>query len=262
MTEKKINKVVIFVGGKGSRLSEYTDNTPKPLVEVAGEPIVLHIMRQFYKQGYTEFILALGYKSMAFKRFFRDYAMRRNDMTVHPDGRVVVHQCENREKWTVHLVETGEESTTGQRLNNVKNYIGSDDFFMTYGDSISDVPLAEVERNLYENPQWLSVMTAVSKSERFGVLDIESGSGHISRFEEKAESAARAINGGFIACRNELLEEITPETGDLSFEVFRKLANDGTLGSYWHEGFWRAMDTKRDRDELEELAATRTDMFS
>lgn len=256
--DNRINKVVIFAGGKGTRMSELTHTTPKPLVPVGGDPIVLHIMRHFYRQGYKEFILALGYRSLNFKQFFRDYILRDRDVSFS-DGTMRVHG-EHKEDWTVHLVETGLESTTGQRLHAVREYIGDDDFFLTYGDSISDVNFHEVEQEHYGNNQTLVTLTAVTKGEKFGILEVDE-TGAVTKFSEKSADSKQLINGGYMACSNNLLDLVDDNSGDFSFDTLSKLSKNHQLGYYEHTGVWKAMDSKRDHDEMCKLFKEMPELF-
>ena len=254
----EIKKVVIFAGGTGTRLGELTQLMPKPLVPVGGDPIVVHIMRHFYRAGYREFILAVGYKSDEFKKYFRDYGFRGRSVSFSPFG-TKVHECTEAEDWTIHVVETGPDATTGQRLHKVREYIGDEDFFLTYGDSHSDVDLAAVAAQHSASGK-LATITAVPITERFGILGVD-GEGGVHTFAEKSDNATSLINGGFIACSNRLLDWVHGDSKDFSFEALTKLANDGKLGYFRHDGFWHAMDTKKDHDDLEELYESRPELF-
>lgn len=257
MTEPRIKKVVIFAGGEGTRLAEKTTLTPKPLVPIGNDPVVVHIMRHFYSQGYKEFILLVGYRSEQFKQYFRDYGFRGRSVTFNAHDGMTIHG-NPREDWTVHVVETGEKSDTGRRLALAKDFIGDDDFFLTYGDSVSDVDLHAVEATHYVNDNTVT-MTGVGREERFGIIDVEDG--QITSFVEKASSVENFINGGFMACDNSLLERVTPESGDYAYETLQKLASDGELGLYTHRGFWHAMDTMKDVEKLNKLYTDNPALF-
>jgi glucose-1-phosphate cytidylyltransferase len=258
MTEPRIKKVVIFAGGEGTRLSEKTGNTPKPLVPIGDDPVVVHIMRHFYSQGYREFILLVGYKSEQFKQYFRDYDFRGRSVTFCSNDGMTIHG-KPREDWTVHVVETGESSETGRRLALARDFIGDDDFFLTYGDSVSDVDLSAVEAAHFSSRN-IVTMTAVGREERFGIIKTD-GVAQIESFSEKANSTENLINGGFMICDNKLLNRVTPESGDYAYETLTKLATDGELGFYRHDGFWHAMDTKRDLDKLTKMYADNPKLF-
>lgn len=255
---KKIDKVVIFAGGKGTRLSELTIDTPKPLVEIGGVPVVVHIMRHFYRHGCREFILATGYKSNDFKRYFRDYAFNNASVTFSKK-QMNVHACAEAEDWTVHVVETGEEATTSQRLDAVRDYIDGDDFFLTYGDSLSDVDLGALTEVHGANGT-AATLTAVTKGERFGILNTDSN-GSVTKFREKATASEQLINGGFIACSPRLLDWVNSASGDFGFETLAALSDAGELGYRRHDGWWFAMDTKSEKDELEKIFVTKPELF-
>jgi glucose-1-phosphate cytidylyltransferase len=257
MTEPRIKKVVIFAGGEGTRLSEKTEATPKPLVPIGNDPVVVHIMRHFYSQGYKEFVLLVGYKSEQFKQYFRDYHFRGRSVTFNANDGMDIHGA-RQEDWTVHVVETGETSETGRRLALAREFIGDDDFFLTYGDSVSDVDLSAVEAVHFTHNNTVT-MTAVGREERFGIIQTEGDK--ITTFTEKATKVENLINGGFMACDNKLLDRVTPESGDYAYETLTKLASDGELGFYRHPGFWHAMDTKRDLDKLTKMYADNPKLF-
>lgn len=256
--ENKIKKVVIFCGGEGTRLGEFTQKTPKPLVQVGDAPIVVHIMRHFYRQGYKEFYLLLGYKSDEFKKYFRDYAWTGANVTFTPGG-TIVHPCADKEDWTVNLIETGPKSTTGQRLNAVRDYIDGSHFFLTYGDSHSDVDLKAVEKAHFESGK-VGTITAIPVEERFGILQVND-KGTVTKFAEKSSSTEQLINGGFIACSPAIFDSVNEDSDDFSFEALARLAEDEKLGYYLHRGFWQAMDSKRDFDKMNKIYNERPELF-
>lgn len=260
MTEK-ITKAFILAGGRGTRLSEQTDSIPKPLVQIGGEPVLLHVMRTFYRAGVREFYLLVGYKSLEFKRFFRDYMMDKRNITFTKYG----HQVDSSkeiEDWTVHIVETGESTSTGGRVNHIRNYVDEGEpFFLTYGDSVSDVDVRAVETlHFGQSDKNVVTITAVPLKERFGVLRTN-GDNLVEKFSEKSDSEKQLINGGFIACNHNLLDEINDKTGDLSFEIFTRLANEGKMSYYNHPGFWHAMDTQKDVEDLNRLFVEHPEYF-
>lgn len=260
MTEQEIKKVVIFAGGEGTRLSELTGLRPKPLVPIGPDPVIVHIMRHFYAAGYREFIIAVGYMSEEFKRYFRDYEFHKRDVTFTMAGNYV-HHSDEVEDWTVHVVETGERSDTGKRLDAVRSYIGDEPFFLTYGDSVSDVDLKAVEKLHFSRPEGnLATITAVNREERFGILRVNEENG-VECFNEKSQNSNELINGGFIACNPGILDEVNSESGDFSYEVLSSLARDNKLSYYRHDGFWHAMDTKRDYDKLNKLYVEKPELF-
>lgn len=259
MHKKPIDKVVIFAGGAGTRMGEYTQKIPKPLVPIAGEPVVIHLMRSFYRQGYREFILALGYKSDEFKKYFRDYHVRGRSVSFSPFGMKVYDDHPDSENWTVHLVETGEFSSTGLRLHKVRDYIDNEPFFLTYGDGLSNVDLRAVEAQQVASEK-LATITAVPITERFGILKVD-GAGNVKKFSEKSDNKESLINGGFMACSPELLDHVNSDSGDLAYELLTKLADSEKLGYYKHDGFWKALDSKKDVDDMNEIYRSNPELF-
>lgn len=261
MTENKIKKVVIFAGGEGTRLAELTEKTPKPLVNIGPDPVIVHIMRHFYRAGYREFVLAVGYKSIEFKRYFRDYVLAKRDVTFTKND-IQIKDSNDVEDWIVHVVETGEKSTTAQRLNSVAPYIDGEPFFLTYGDTVSDVDLKKLEKVHFSRPEGnLATLTAVNIEERFGILKLNKETGAVDKFSEKSSDKENMINGGFIACNPELLNEVNENSGDFSHEILNRLGDENKLSFYRHDGFWNAMDTKRDNDKLNKLYVTNPELF-
>lgn len=260
MTENRITKVVIFAGGRGTRLAEQTKVTPKPLVPIGEDPVILHIMRHFYRAGYREFILAVGYMSEEFKKYFRDYCFAKRDIVFTKYGTQVTDSDEV-EDWVVRVVETGLDSSTGQRLDAIRKYINpGEPFFLTYGDSVSNVNLHAVEHAHFNNPDSTVTITAVNRTERFGILKVDD-SGMVEKFSEKSDNTQDLINGGFIACDYELLNEVDENSGDLSFEMLTSLAETGRMGYYHHSGFWHAMDTQKDVDDLNKIYHDSPELF-
>lgn len=257
----EITKVFILAGGQGTRLSEHTSVTPKPLVPIGPDPIVLWIMRHFYRAGIRDIYLLTGYKSMEFKRFFRDYMLEGRDVTFGRHG-FQVRDSDNLEDWNVHIIETGEDATTGQRVNAIRNHVTpGEPFFLTYGDSISDVSLESLEDLHFSQPQGnVLTITATPVSERFGILKTN-GNNLVEKFAEKSTAENQYINGGFMACNYSLLSEVSETTGDLSFETLTRLADEKKMSYYTHDGFWHAMDTKRDVDKLNELYHSNPELF-
>lgn len=261
MAENKIKKVVIFAGGRGTRLAEQTNIIPKPLVPIGPDPVMVHIMRHFYKAGYREFIIAVGYMSDEFKKYFRDYHFSKRDVIFTKYG-MHVEDSDEVEDWIVRVVETGEESTTGQRLHKVKRFMEEGEpFFLTYGDSISNVDLSQVEATHFNGKNNTVTITATNRGERFGILRTNRDN-NVESFAEKSAGAKELINGGFIACDYSIFDEVNGKTGDLSFEILTKLAAEGKMSYYHHEGFWHAMDTQKDVDDLNKLYKEHREYFA
>jgi len=250
---KKAIPVVILCGGMGSRLAEQTEFRPKPLVEIGGRPILWHIMKHYSLYGFNEFILALGYKGEMIKRYFMDFYNLQHDFTVTlADGQTRIIKEKHREKWTVHLVETGLDTQTGARLKRLERMLGKGAFMMTYGDGVCDVNLTELLRFHLEQGA-LVTLTAVRPPARFGALEFQGAK--ICHFKEKSSLHEGWINGGFFIIEQEALDYIRD---DVMWEhaPMETLAAAGKVCGYKHEGFWQCMDTPRDLRYLESLWVT------
>jgi glucose-1-phosphate cytidylyltransferase len=241
--------VVILCGGAGTRLTEQTEVRPKPLVEIGGRPILWHIMKHYSRYGFTEFVLALGYKGDQIKRYFLDYHAIGRDMTISlQDGRVVP-LSNGAEPWNVHLVDTGEATLTGGRLRQLRSLIGGSTFMLTYGDGVGNIALDQLLA-FHRSRGGLVTLTAVRPPARFGALEFDGD--RICHFKEKSTLHEGWINGGFSVVEPAALEYI--ET-DVMWEhaPMESLAADGRLFAYRHEQFWQCMDTLRDLRYLESL---------
>jgi glucose-1-phosphate cytidylyltransferase len=246
--------VVILCGGMGTRLREETEYKPKPMVEIGGRPILWHIMKHYSRYGFNEFILALGYKGNLIKRYFLDYYTLDRDFTVSlADGKVrMLNHNHNRngvEPWRVHLVDTGEATLTGGRLKQLRPLVGQGAFMMTYGDGVADVDLTQLLA-FHRSHQALVTLTSVRPPARFGALEFEGE--QIRHFKEKSTLSEGWINGGFFVIEPKALDYIQE---DVMWEhaPMERLAADGQLNGYQHEGFWQCMDTLRDLRYLESL---------
>jgi len=244
-------KTVILAGGFGTRLSEETDIRPKPMVEIGGRPILWHIMKHYSQHGFNEFIVCLGYKGYIIKEYFANYFMHMADVTFNMvDNSMEVHR-KKAEPWKVTLVDTGVNTMTGGRVKRVKDFIGDQPFLMTYGDGVSNVDLTALVA-FHKSKGKLATVTSVQPSGRFGALEIGANS-KVSRFMEKPRGDGAWINGGFFVLSPEVLDLIDGD--DVIFERYplETLAARGELTAYRHEGFWKAMDTLRDKLDLETL---------
>jgi glucose-1-phosphate cytidylyltransferase len=242
--------VVILCGGAGTRLVEQTETRPKPLVEIGGRPIVWHIMKHYAAYGFTEFVLALGYKGDQIKHFFLDYRSVGNDLTISlHDGRVTTRNSAV-EPWTVHLIDTGETTPTGGRLTQLAPAIGDRTFMLTYGDGVSDVPLDRLLA-FHHSRGALVTLTAVRPPARFGAIEFD-GDDRVRHFKEKSTLHEGWINGGFFVVDPKALGYIQ---GEVMWEhaPLEAIAHDGQLVAYRHEQFWQCMDTLRDLRYLESL---------
>ena len=243
-------KVIVLAGGFGTRLSEYTDSIPKPMVSIGGKPILWHIMQLFSSFGHKDFYLALGYKAEVVKEYFLHYRSLNSDFTVDMNtGSVVPHQTEKID-WNVTLVQTGIESMTGGRVKRMKKFIGNETFMLTYGDGLSNVDIHELLK-FHKSHGKMVTVTAVRPGARFGELEIKGDL--VSSFQEKPQMAQGWINGGFFIFEPAFFELIDGDKTILERDPLEKAAIMGELVAFRHQGFWQCMDTKRDRDFLEDL---------
>lgn len=246
-------KVVILAGGYGTRLAEFTDVIPKPMVPVGGKPILLHIMQTYASRGFNEFILALGYKADVIKQYFLNYASINSDFTVSMnDGSIEFHNSSSLD-WKVTLVDTGLNTMTGGRVKRLKEHINGETFMLTYGDGVSDVDVGEVLKFHKKHGKMVTV-TTVRPSARFGELDINEDT--VNSFAEKPQTSKGWINGGYFVIESEFIDSIDGDETILEREPLEGAANKTQLMAYRHEGFWQCMDTVRDRDYLEKIWAT------
>ena len=243
-------KVVILAGGFGTRLSEYTESIPKPMVVVGGKPILWHIMNTYAKFEHKDFYVAVGYKSEVIKEYFLNYRTLNSDFTVDlSNGGIVAHQ-QDIVDWRVTLVDTGLKSMTGGRVKRMQEFIGNEPFLLTYGDAVADIDLDALVK-FHKSHGKMVTISAVHPSARFGELDINNNV--ITSFKEKPQVTQGWINGGYFVIEPEFFDLIDGDDTILEKEPLEKVAKMGELMPYMHEGFWQCMDTKRDRDYLEEL---------
>jgi len=248
-------KVVLLAGGLGSRLSEETVRVPKPMVEVNGRPIILHVMDIFSHWGQTDFIVACGYKCMMMKSFFHNLPLLTNDFTIAAhDGRISLKSM-RASNWNVSVVDTGEHTMTGGRLRRLREWIGAETFMATYSDGVGNIDI-DALLDFHRSHRKLATVTAVQPPARFGNLEIEEG--RVVEFTEKVNSRETWINGGFFVLEPEVLDYVTSDSEPFEQGPLMKLARDGELFAFKHEGFWHPMDTLRDRDHLNACSASGT----
>jgi glucose-1-phosphate cytidylyltransferase len=245
-------KAVILAGGLGTRISEETNDKPKPMVEVGGMPILWHIMKIYSSYGINDFIVCCGYKGYVIKEYFANYFLHRSDVTFDMQyNKMSVHH-QYAEPWRVTLVDTGLQTMTGGRLKRIKQYVeGEEAFCFTYGDGVSDINITNLI-DFHRSHGKLATLTAVYPAGRFGALDINSAD-EIEAFKEKPRGDGGFINGGYFVASPKMLDLIDGDKTILEREPLEILAKDRQLMSYKHEGFWQPMDTLRDKNLLEEL---------
>jgi glucose-1-phosphate cytidylyltransferase len=236
-------KVLILAGGLGSRLSEETVLKPKPMVEIGGKPILWHIMKIYSTYGYNEFIILCGYKGYMIKEYFVNYYRHMSDLTVDMSKNELTYHVNHAEPWKVTLVDTGNDTMTGGRIKKIRKYVGDEPFLLTYGDGVSDVDISELVKFHRQHGKAIT-MTSVQPEGRFGSLQINN----------KPKGDGAWINGGFFVCEPKVFDYIR----DDDMIVFEKepletLAKDGELYTYKHYGFWKPMDTLRDKSQLEDM---------
>jgi len=234
---KKINmKVVILAGGFGTRLSEYTKTIPKPMINIAGKPMLLHIMKFYAKYGFKDFYIALGYKGEIIKKFFK----------------------KNYFNWNINLIQTGKNTMTGGRLKRLKKIIGKETFMMTYGDGLSNVNLKKLIKFHKKNKR-LVTLTAVRPPARFGALKLKGN--FVNYFKEKSKLDEGWINGGFFVMEPKFLNFIKNDGTYLEREPLERITKNKQLIAFKHKGFWQCMDTKRDKDNLEKVLKSKKIKF-
>ena len=243
-------KVIILAGGFGTRLGEYTESVPKPMVTVGNRPILWHIMKTYSKFDHKDFYIALGYKAEAIKEYFLNYRMINSNFTVDLSTGDTIEHVQDEIDWNVTLVDTGLNSMTGGRVKRMQSYIGNETFLLTYGDGVSNVDI-DTLLNFHKSHGKMVTVTAVHPSARFGELDISNGV--VTTFKEKPQTTQGWINGGYFVIEPEFFDLIEGDSTVLEKGPLEKAAKMGELMSYQHDGFWQCMDTKRDRDLLEKL---------
>jgi glucose-1-phosphate cytidylyltransferase len=244
-------KVAILAGGLGSRIQEETEVRPKPMVEIGGHPILWHIMKIYSHYGFRDFVVALGYKGDYIKRWMIEYSSLQGDLTVSlRDGKVNVLK-EEREDWTVSLVDTGVATMTGGRIKRLAPYIGDATFFLTWGDGVGDLDIPKL-LDFHKAHGRYATVTAVRPPARFGALTLRDD-GLVSEFSEKPQLGEGWINGAFFVLEPQVFDYIDGEMTQWEREPLERLASEGQLMAYRHESFWQCMDTIRDKVLLEQL---------
>ncbi|MHC2363023.1 glucose-1-phosphate cytidylyltransferase [Rhizobium leguminosarum] len=246
-------KAVILAGGLGTRISEETSSRPKPMVEVGNRPILWHIMKIYSHHGINDFIVCCGYKGYVIKEYFANYFLHMSDVTFDMQKNKMEVLQNSAEPWRVSLVDTGESTMTGGRLKRVRDYLGDEDFCLTYGDGVGNIDITALVA-FHKQQARLATLTAMQPPGRFGSLALD---GHkIQHFQEKPQGDGGWINGGFFVLSPKVIDYIDGDTSIWEREPLETLAKQEQLNAWFHHGFWQPMDTLRDKNHLEELWAS------
>lgn len=244
-------KVLILAGGFGTRLSEETDIRPKPMAEIGGKPILWHIMKIYSSYGYNEFVILLGYQGYYIKEYFANYFLHQSDVTFELSSNQMTVHNNSSEPWKVTLLETGLHAMTGGRIKKAKEYINNETFFLTYGDGVADINIKELI-NFHRKHGKAVTVTAVQPEGKFGALEIDENN-KVHSFMEKPRGDGSWINGGFFICEPKVLDYIDNDSTIFEREPMEKLAAEDEVYTFKHTGFWKCMDTLRDKIQLNEL---------
>ncbi|MDD5491228.1 MAG: glucose-1-phosphate cytidylyltransferase [bacterium] len=242
-------KVVILAGGMGTRISEETQTIPKPMVEIGGKPVLWHIMKTYSNYGFNEFVICLGYRGYIVKEYFSHYFLHMSDVTMDLAKNSMSIHTTASEPWRVTMVDTGQKTMTGGRLKKIEKYIGNNPFMMTYGDGLGDVDIPALIK-FHQAHKTIATVTAVQPLGRFGSLDI-GAEDKVSSFLEKPKGDCTWISAGFFVLQPEVFKYIEDDSVIWEKEPMEKLSQESQLVAYRHNGFWRPMDTLRDKNELE-----------
>jgi glucose-1-phosphate cytidylyltransferase len=253
-------KLVILAGGLGTRIAEESDSKPKPMVEIGGKPLLLHIMEHYSKHGVNEFIICVGYKGYQIKEYFANFIPHSFDFTVDlKSGSLELHGQSERPDWKISIVDTGSDTNTGGRLKRIAHLLPST-FFMTYGDGLSDIDISD-ELRFHKEHGRLATVAAVRPPSRFAVLDIDSDN-CVSSFREKPVDEVGWINGGFFVLESSVLSLILGDKTAWEGSPLSDLASSGQLMAFYHNGFWQPVDTLRDKRHCEDLWQRKLGMWS
>lgn len=243
-------KVVILAGGFGTRLSEETHLIPKPMVEVGGKPLLWHIMKHYASYGFDDFIILLGYKGYVIKEYFANYFLHNSNIKLQLNTNNIEYEHQGNENWTVQLIDTGLDTMTGGRIKQVQPYIQGDHFFLTYGDGISDVNINAL-LTFHLSQGTVCTLTGAQPEGRFGNLTITDN--HVTSFVEKSPGEGSWVNGGFFVCKKEIFNYIDDSSTIFEKEPLETLAHKKELAIFKYNGFWKCMDTLRDKEQLNNL---------
>lgn len=245
-------KVLLLAGGLGTRLSEETGLRPKPMVEIGGKPILWHIMKLYSYYGFNDFVILLGYKGYYIKEYFANYFLHQSDVTIDLKTNEMEILNNSSEPWRVTLLDTGLHTMTGGRVKRAKNFVGNEPFMLTYGDGVSDINLHELVK-FHKNHGKFMTMTSFQPDGRFGALNIDNNN-QVNEFKEKPKGDGNWINAGFFVCQPEVFDYISDDDGTIfEQDPLMNLAKDGQIFTYKHSGFWKPMDSLKDKNDLNEL---------
>lgn len=245
-------KVAILAGGMGTRISEESQIRPKPMVEIGGKPIIWHIMKTYSRYGFDDFIICAGYKQEAIKDYFENYYLHNCDVSYDfvNGSREILNQ--NTEQWRVTVIDTGLNTMTGGRIKRIEKYVGGEPFMLTYGDGVSDVNISSL-LDYHRRSNKTLTLTAIQVGSKFGNLRITQ-SGVVESFSEKSNDEGSWINGGYMVANPEIFDYISGDETVFEKDPIESVCRNGQLAAYKHHGFWKCMDTLRDKNELESMA--------
>ncbi len=245
-------KVVLLAGGFGTRISEESEYKPKPMIEIGGKPILWHIMKEYSYYGFNEFVICAGYKQHVIKEWFADYFLHTSDITFDfTEGNKMIVHNQHSEPWKVTVVDTGLHTMTGGRIKRIQPYIGDETFMMTYGDGVCDVDIKKLLEYHQEHGK-IATLTAVMMEQQKGILEI-GGDNAVHSFREKNSNDGAPINAGYMVLEPKIFDYIEGDQTVFEREPLERVAEEGELMSYKHNGFWQCMDTKREKDILEKM---------
>ncbi|MFA6054899.1 MAG: glucose-1-phosphate cytidylyltransferase [Thermodesulfovibrionales bacterium] len=244
-------KVILLAGGFGTRISEESHLRPKPMIEIGDKPLIWHIMKTYSYYGFNDFIVCLGYKGYIIKEYFANYFLHQSDITIDLDKNRIEAHDSKAEPWKITLVDTGLNTLTGGRIKRVRKYLNKNTFMLTYGDGVGDIDIRRL-LDFHKNHGKYATITAVQPPGRFGSMNLGDGDNVLS-FQEKPKGDNAWINGGFFVLEPQVMDYIEGDETLWEKEPLERLAKDGQLLAYKHYGFWKPMDTLRDKTELENL---------
>lgn len=256
MENNKHMKVVLLAGGFGTRISEESHLRPKPMVEIGGKPILWHIMKEYSYYGFNEFIICAGYQQHVIKEWFANYYLHSSDITFDftDSNKMIIHNNVS-EPWKVTILDTGLNTMTGGRIKRIAPYVNNSTFMLTYGDGVSDVDINKLVE-FHKNNGKIATMTAVNVGQQFGVLEIDK-EGTINKFREKSDLDGGVINAGYMVLEPQIFHYIDGDTDVFEKGPLETVAAQGELKAFMHHGFWKCMDTQRDKQQLEDMVASK-----